>query len=108
MNQSRPKVLLVCNQDVRERYVTPPDLDRLAQFGDFEWLESTVTGGSWTETPDNPDATSQVVEHVGDVDALLVCHGSPRISTEILDAAPKLRIIGELEGDRFAARIDVE
>jgi D-3-phosphoglycerate dehydrogenase len=31
-----------------------------------------------------------------------------RVGAEILDAAPRLRVIGELEGDRFAARIDVE
>jgi phosphoglycerate dehydrogenase-like enzyme len=108
LSHARPKVLLVCNQNVRERYVTSPDLDRLARFADFDWLESTVTGGSWTETPDDPAATARVVERVRDIDALIVCHGSPRISTDILDAAPGLRIIGELEGDRFAARIDVE
>jgi phosphoglycerate dehydrogenase-like enzyme len=45
---------------------------------------------------------------VGEVDGLVVCHGSPRIGAEILAAAPKLRVVGELEGDRFAARIDLE
>ena len=38
----------------------------------------------------------------------MICHGSPYIDAEILDAAPRLRMIGELEGDRFANRIDVE
>src|SRR5881392_1117537 len=33
---------------------------------------------------------------------------SPRITGEIMDACPNLRFIGELEGDRFASRIDVE
>lgn len=104
----RPRVLLVSNQNVHDRYVTRPDLDRLAQFADFDWLESSVTGGSWTETPDDPAAVERLAARVGDVDALLVCHGSPRISDAILDRAPKLRLIGEIEGDRFAARIDVE
>ena len=34
--------------------------------------------------------------------------GSPTISTTLIEAAPRLRIIGELEGDRFASRIDLD
>ena len=34
--------------------------------------------------------------------------GAPRVTGEIMDACPDLRFIGELEGDRFANRIDVE
>ena len=37
----------------------------------------------------------------------MVCHGAPYVDAAILDRAPKLRLIGELEGDRFANRIDV-
>ena len=40
--------------------------------------------------------------------ALIVSHGSPRITGAIMDACPNLRFIGELEGDRFARRIDTE
>ena len=38
----------------------------------------------------------------------MVCHGAPRIDAEILARAPRLKFIGELEGDRFAARIDLD
>lgn len=108
MSSTRPKVLLVCNQDVRERYVTQPDLDRLLRFADFDWLETSVAGFNWVSVSDDPEATARVAAHVGGVEALLVCHGSPRISAAVMDAGPKLRFIGELTGDRFAARIDVE
>ena len=88
----------------------PPDVERLRQFADLDWLECGVPFDRtvWTEVPDDPEATKLVASRVGEVDGLIVCHGSPRISDAILDAAPGLRIIGELEGDRFAARIDVE
>jgi D-3-phosphoglycerate dehydrogenase len=88
----------------------PLDVERLRQFADFAWLECNVPFDrtDWTTVPDDPSATSLVASLVRDVDALIVCHGSPRIGTEILDVAPRLRVIGELEGDRFAARIDVE
>src|SRR3954469_23220532 len=86
------------------------DVERLHQFADLDWLECDVPFDRtlWTEVPEDPAATALVDSRVGDVDGLIVCPGSPRISDQILDAAPALRIIGELEGDRFAARIDVE
>jgi D-3-phosphoglycerate dehydrogenase len=88
----------------------PPDLERLAGFADLDWLECDVPFDRtvWTTVPDDPAATTLVASRVGDVDGLIVCHGSPRVGAEILAAAPRLRILGELEGDRFAARIDVE
>lgn len=107
---NRPKILLAANRNVYERMLTPPDVARLEQFADFDWIELNVPFDrtDWTTVPDDPSATASLAERVGDVDGLIVCHGSPRISEPILDAAPRLRIIGELEGDRFAARIDVE
>ncbi len=62
----------------------------------------------WTTVPEDAAATALVAGRMSDVDGLIVCHGSPRIGPAILAAAPKLRVIGELEGDRFAARIDIE
>ena len=38
---------------------------------------------------------------------LVVCHGSPFVSGEVLAEAPNLTLLGELEGDRFAHRLDV-
>src|SRR3954447_16092463 len=101
---------MVSTSDVRERMLRPDDVERLRQFADLDWLECGVPFDRtlWTEVPDDPAATALVASRVGAVDGLIVCHGSPRISTEILEAAPKLQIIGELEGDRFAARTDVE
>lgn len=110
MASNRPKVLLVANRHVYERMLIPSELARLQQFADFDWLELNVPFDrtDWTTVPDDPAATATLTARVGDVDGLIVCHGSPRISDHVLDAAPGLRIIGELEGDRFAARIDVE
>src|SRR5204862_7181728 len=103
------KILLVSTSDVRERMLRPDDVERLGRFADLDWLECTVPFDRtlWTEVPDDPAATALVAARVGDVNGLIVCHGSPRISDAILGAGPGLRIIGELEADRFAARIDV-
>src|SRR5205823_9526455 len=58
--------------------------------------------------PPDAEADRQLIEFIGDATALIVGPGSPRITAEILDARPGLRFVGELEGDRFASRIDVE
>src|ERR1700704_6099726 len=111
MTIQRPRVLFVANGGAYERMIGAVDVERLRQFADFDWLECDVPFDhtDWTTVPDDdPAATARVAARVGDVDGLIVCHGSPRIGPEILAAAPKLRVIGELEGDRFAARIDVE
>ncbi len=107
---TRPQVLLVTNRVAYERMLLPRDVDRLKGFADFDWLECDVPFDrtDWTTVPDDPRATKLVAERVKEVEGLIVCHGSPRIGPEILDAAQNLKIIGELEGDRFAARIDVE
>src|SRR5438552_17837411 len=107
MTISRPLVLLVANRGAYERMLRPIDVDRLKKFADFEWLECDVPFDrtDWTTVPDDPAATQLVASRIGDVEALIVCHGSPRIGQAILDKAPKLKLIGELEGDRFAARI---
>jgi phosphoglycerate dehydrogenase-like enzyme len=43
-----------------------------------------------------------------DVQGLILCHGAPTVDKRVLEKASNLKIIGELEGDRFANRIDVQ
>ncbi len=106
MTASRHKVLIVANQRVRDESLLPADLDRLSAIADWEWLH--LEGGVSFGPNEDPDAIGQLLEHVGDVDCIVVSHGSPLISAEVMDRAPNLKIVGELEGNRFAHRIDVE
>ena len=103
-------VLLVASRATCERMLAPRDVERLQTFAEFDWLECNVPFDrtDWTTVPEDAAATELIASRAGAVHALIVCHGSPRIGPRILDAAPRLRLIGELEGDRFAARIDVE
>lgn len=104
---TKPKVLIVSNQHVRDVYLDPKDLERLQTFADWEWLHSE--GKETFDSPDaDPTARSLLLERVGGAEGIVVCHGSPRIDATVLDRAPRLRIVGELEGDRFASRIDAE
>ena len=103
---SRPNLLLACDQRVRQNYLAAEDIERLERFADWDWFEAE--GGSiYTTTPDE-SAAVELAARLGDTDGLIVCHGSPTINAPILEGAPRLKIIGELEGDRFASRIDLE
>jgi D-3-phosphoglycerate dehydrogenase len=107
-NMNRPKVGLAATKHVRDVYIEGSDLERLDRIADFEWMEFEETT-SWDDSPNTSDSEMQRFrDFAADLDALIVCHGSPRVDTSVLEAAPSLKIVGELEGDRFAQRIDVD
>jgi D-3-phosphoglycerate dehydrogenase / 2-oxoglutarate reductase len=106
MTLVRPKLLLACSQQVYNGYVPPDELARLETFADFEWFE--CNGGKSFGPNEDAAVAEKLRARVGEIDGLLICHGAPTIDAAIMDAAPKLKIIGELEGDRFAGRIDLE
>jgi phosphoglycerate dehydrogenase-like enzyme len=65
-----------------------------------------VWGGPSEDPADAERLRAKLAERPG-FDALIVCHGAPLVDAAVLDAAgPRLRLVGELEGDRFANRID--
>lgn len=99
MAEARPHVVILCNQGVREGYIHQDDLNRLSGFADAQWVECN----------DRSEATdpSALKEHLSTAEGLVVSFGAPRITDALLDQAPKLRIVGDMDGDRFAGRIDV-
>ena len=108
MSANRPQIGLVSNADAYEKDAVPEEVERLNKFADFHYAEFNEAS-DWDEAPpQNPDENARLIEFASGLDGLIICHGSPRITAAILDAAPSVRIVGELEGDRFALRIDVE
>ena len=106
MTQARPKVLLACDRRVREKYIGQKDEERLKEWADFAWFE--CDGGSIYDTNQDEGTARRLGQRLVDIDGLILCHGSPTINSQVLEQAPKLKIIGELEGDRFSSRIDLE
>lgn len=107
----RPRVLICANAATRNEIVAGEGVARLEQIADWEWLPSEgicTRPGVWGGPSEDPVEIEALRAKLADVDVLLVCHGSPLIDAAMLDAAPRLKLIGELEGDRFANRIDVE
>jgi phosphoglycerate dehydrogenase-like enzyme len=106
MGKQRPHVLLVFNQQARDRHLSPGQMERLESLATWSWLP--CSGGGIRDDSGNPAQIGTLSQQLHDVDALIVCRGAPRIDGPLMDGAPRLRFIGELEGDRFASRIDVE
>src|SRR6185436_14815068 len=108
---TRPRVLLCANQAVRDECWTGEAIARLERIAEWEWLPSEgvcTRLGVWGGPSEDPAEIERLRQKLGDVDILVACHGSPYVDDAMLDAAPRLKLIGELEGDRFANRIDVE
>lgn len=99
---------LACNRSTRDAYIDSADVERLGRIAELRF-EPFDEPSSWDDAPPvRADVEERIKRFCAGLDALVVCHGSPRITGAILDAAPRLKFVGELEGDRFARRIDVE
>ena len=105
MSDNRPKVLLAFNADVRHTHMAPEDVRRLDALADWDWFP--CEGGGIYDSNTDPDAPGQLAERLPGHDALVVCYGAPTLTGDLLDAAPSLKFIGEMAGDRFASRIDL-
>lgn len=106
MAEKRPHILIACDERVRHGYLPPEELERLERLADWSWF--ACQGGGIYSVNEDADAIERLKEKLDGVDALVVCHGAPRIDAAILERAPRLGFVGELEGDRFAARIDLD
>lgn len=100
------KVGLACAARIRETYLDPADVARLQGFAELVTRDFDVPPSAWGAAVSQPSAEAALAEFSAGLDALVVCHGAPRVTEAVFAAAP-LRLVGELEGDRFAGRIDL-
>jgi D-3-phosphoglycerate dehydrogenase len=103
----RPQVGLACNEAVRRTYIDASDVARLAVVADFRYRAFGVDSSLAGPAPRDASAERELAGFAADLDVLVVCHGAPFVSSEVLDAASHLTLLGELEGDRFSYRIDL-
>ncbi len=101
------RVGIACNERTRSLYLAPGDLERLGRIAEVELLDIEIEAPMWEPTPVIPEVEDRLLAVTPGLDALLVCHGGPRVTARVFAGSPRLRLVGELEGDRFAGRIDV-
>lgn len=106
----RPQVGIACHPRLRQSYLAAADVARLEQVADVVLGDFEVAHASWGIAPADADAEAEqrLVDLAAGLDVLIVCHGSPRVTDTVLANAPRLRIVGDLEGDRFWGRIDTD
>ncbi|GAA5028270.1 NAD(P)-dependent oxidoreductase [Actinopolymorpha pittospori] len=104
----RPVVGVACDAEVREHYLAPDDLARLTAIADVRYADFTGLRSVAAQPPPDADSEAELAKFAAGLDALVVCHGAPRVTERVLAAAPGLAMVGELEGDRFAGRVDVD
>ena len=106
MKGAQPRVGIACSQSAANHYFRLPDRERLAEFADVTMMELDVGGDPWGRPPEAPEIECLLSEFVQNLDVLIVSRGAPRVTTEVIASAPSLRVVGDIEGDRFSKRID--
>lgn len=101
------RVGFACNADTYARMASPGAVAALEALGSLRHHPCDEPSAWEVAPPENPAAVNALVDFAADLDALLVCHGAPRLTGAVLDRLPNLRFIAEVEGDRFSQRIDV-
>jgi phosphoglycerate dehydrogenase-like enzyme len=102
------RVGIACNAATAARFITDDAVSRLARVAEVRRLEFDGPARASGPPPDDKATRARLIEFVADLDARIVSHGCPRVDDEVLAAAPSLTLVGDLHGDRFAQRIDVE
>jgi phosphoglycerate dehydrogenase-like enzyme len=107
VTSARRKVLVAFSRSVFGEMLTPTNVARLDDL--FDWKLLDFAGGDGSMRPNaDPAAIAALHAAVEDVEAIVIGHGAPMIDSATIRLAPHLRFVGELIGDRFAARIDLE
>ena len=104
----RGHVGLACSRAVREDYVGEADVARVEAVADFSYRSFSVASELEAPAPRDHEAEAELARFAAGLDVLVVCHGAPFVSSAVLAGAPRLTLLGELEGDRFGYRLDVE
>lgn len=107
MRSTLPVVTVALHADRRPEMLDDGDLARLASFAEVRVEAFNGSSGLYGEPEHDEAAEHRLALLACDSDALVVGHGAPRVSVRVLDASPRLRFVGELEGDRFFGRIDL-
>ena len=98
---------LICSKAMYERCMTLQAWDALNAHGPVAYLVCEEPSNWDAPPPRNSQVVDQVVGFAQDFKTLVIGPGAPRFDAEVLARLPNLRFLGELEGDRFAQRIDL-
>ena len=101
--EHQDRIAILCSEQTYHRYIDQADLHRLHDLAEVAWI-------ACDEQADADQVLSErdLAGQIGASTGLILSGGAPRITGALMDLMPDLRIIGDMDGDRFANRIDVE
>jgi hypothetical protein len=108
MTADRPRVGLACSEAIYRSYIDTVDIERLEKVADFSYQPWDVGGRRFHPVPRDPAAEAELARFASDLDVLVLGHGSPFVSAELLDGTSRLSLIGELEGDRCGYHVSMD
>jgi D-3-phosphoglycerate dehydrogenase / 2-oxoglutarate reductase len=106
MEVERPSVLVAGEADQRESYLSSADLRRLESFADWSFVP--CTDGTPLTQGGQQEGEQDWLQKARQADAIVLYPGAPRIDADTLKQSSSLKFVGELNGDRFAKRLDLE
>jgi phosphoglycerate dehydrogenase-like enzyme len=89
-------VVVTFRQAIQATYIAERDWERLRAFADPVYVAC-----------DDEQVSPELARELERAEALILCHGAPVANESLLARCPRLRLVGELEGDRFERRLDV-
>ncbi|MCX7522534.1 hypothetical protein OSC27_09640 [Microbacterium sp. STN6] len=101
------RVGIACRPELRDQYLGAADLARLGRIAEISVADFDVPGDTWGRIPVIAEFEDRLADFASDKHVLLVFHGAPRVTERVFAAAGELQVVGDIEGDRFAGRIDV-
>ena len=107
-NDDPVRIGLICDRAMHERCMNEASRRALACHGEVAWLETEAPSSFEGPPPEDPDVEDAVAGFGADKRIIVIGPGAPRFHGRLLDRLPKLTFIGELEGDRFAHRVDLD
>lgn len=108
MSGRKPVIGVILSAAMQNRCLNVQARAALDEVGEVALL-TMEEPSSWTEPPPySPESERTLIDFASGKDVLVIGPGAPRITGEIIDAVPTVKLIVEVEGDRFAQRIALE
>lgn len=114
-DRSKPNLLFAfCSRSHEQFCSAPGELSRLSSLVHHSWLclkddRDRESSDYQRHGPcDSTSSRSLLKDALSEIDALVIHDGCPTIDADILKAAPKLKFVCDLEGDRFGYRFNLD
>jgi phosphoglycerate dehydrogenase-like enzyme len=112
---SKPKLLFAfCSSSYESFCKNENEMNRLSALVDHDWLSlddnrDRKSSDFLRHGPcDDPASRKLLKEALADIDALVIHDGCPKIDADMLNYAPRLKFICDVEGDRFGYRFNLQ